>query len=293
MATSPSSRERVPTMGASSVQRSSTEQHDGRLPGVSVNGTFRNRLLAALSADERTLLEPQLEHVTLDRRALLYDPERPIQHVYFLENGIASILSVMLDGGGIETGTIGPEGMIGLPVFHGMDRVAEQAMMQVGGTGHRVPAERFQELAPKLPTLSALLHRFSVYMFTFAAQNSGCNRKHSVDERCAKWLLTVHDRMETDRFELTHDFISQMLGVRRASVTVALGGFERAGLIRATRSQITVANRTGLEGVACECYGVVRAALERALGRPTLSILSELPLSRDGHSTLGDGTPDL
>lgn len=273
------------------MQRSQTGSD--RLPAVGSpdKGAYRNVLLAALPADERALLEPHLEPVTLARRAVLYDPERPIEHVHFIEQGIASLLSVTSDGGAIETGTIGAEGMIGLAVFHGMDRVAEQAMMQVSGAAHRIASPRFRELLPQLPTLSTLLHRFAVYLYTFAAQNSGCNRKHSVDERCAKWLLTVHDRVETDRFDLTHDFISQMLGVRRASVTVTLGGFERAGLIRATRSMIEITNRTGLEGAACECYGVVRAALERSLGVPATSILSRIPLSRDGLSILGDGAP--
>jgi CRP-like cAMP-binding protein len=253
---------------------------------------FRNWLLAALPPEELALAVPRLEPVTLHRRRVLYDPERRIEHVYFLEGGIASILSVMADGSGIESGTIGAEGMVGLPVFHGMDTTAEQAMMQVPAEGFRLSAETFRELLPSLPTLGTLLHRFSVYLFTFAAQNSGCNRKHSVDERCAKWLLTVQDRTRADQFELTHDFISQMLGVRRASVTVTLGAFERAGLICATRSKLMVTNRAGLEEVACECYGVIRAALGRTLGVPATSVLAAIRFSEADHATTaepGDG----
>lgn len=253
---------------------------------------YRNHLLAALPADEIAHLAPHLAPVPLERRRLLYDPERPIEHVYFIEDGIASILSVMADGSGIETGTIGAEGMIGLPVFHGMDRTAEQAMIQVSGAGYRVPSATFRTLLPGLPTLAAMLHRFAVYMFTLAAQSSGCNRKHSVEERCARWLLTVHDRVRVDRFDLTHDFISQMLGVRRASVTVTLGAFERAGMVRATRSRIEITDRAALEAVACECYGVVRAALARALGDTSArSVLREVKVSEGGHATTGDGTP--
>lgn len=252
---------------------------------------YRNVLLAALSPDERAVLVPHLERVPLERRRLLYDPERAIEHVYFLEHGVASILSVMRDGTGIETGMIGVEGMVGLPVFHGMDRTAEQAMMQVPGDGHRVPAVRFQSLLPQLPTLSMQLHRFAVYQFTFAAQNSGCNRRHTVEARCARWLLTVRDRTRSDVFELTHDFIAQMLGVRRASVTVALGVFERAGLIRATRNQVVVTDSAGLEGLCCECLRVIRAALARAMGNPTsVSALVAAPVSVDGRSTIGEPT---
>jgi CRP-like cAMP-binding protein len=253
---------------------------------------YRNHLLATIPEDELARLAPHLEPVPLERRRLLYDPERPIEHVYFIEHGIASILSVMADGSGIETGTIGAEGMIGMPVFHGMDRSAEQAMMQVSGAGHRVPAAAFREVLERAPTLVAMLHRFAVYMFTLAAQNSGCNRKHSVEERCARWLLTVHDRVQVDRFDLTHDFVSQMLGVRRASVTVTLGAFERAGLVRATRSRIEITDRARLGGVACECYGVVRAALERALGDASArSVLRHVRVSDGQHATTGDGTP--
>jgi CRP-like cAMP-binding protein len=253
---------------------------------------FRNHLLASLPDAELARLSPHLEALPLERRRLLYDPERPIEHVYFMEHGIASILSVMGDGSGIETGTIGAEGMIGLPVFHGMDTTAEQAMIQVPGHGLRVPSAAFRALLPELPTLTTMLHRFAVYMFTLAAQNSGCNRKHSVEERCARWLLTVHDRLDVDRFSLTHDFVSQMLGVRRASVTVTLGAFERAGTIRATRSQIEIVDRPRLEDVACECYGVVRAALARAMGDfGASSVLRAVHVSDGRHATTGDGTP--
>lgn len=253
---------------------------------------YRNHLLASLPEPELARIAPHLEPITLERRRLLYDPERPIEHVYFVEHGIASILSVMADGSGIETGTIGAEGMIGLPIFHGVDTTAEQAMIQVPGDGYRVPSATFRALLPALPSLATMLHRFAVYMFTLAAQSSGCNRKHSVEERCARWLLTVHDRVQADRFSLTHDFVSQMLGVRRASVTVTLGAFERAGMIRATRSRIEITDRPALEGVACECYGVVRAALARAMGDlGASSVLRAVHVSDGTHATTGDGTP--
>src|SRR5579885_1427198 len=133
---------------------------------------------------------------------VLYDSNQPLDAVYFIVDGIASVLSVMADGTAVETATIGREGMIGMALFHGVDRTPEQAMMQVSGKGYRIDARTFGELLPKLPALTALLHRFSVVMFTLAAQNSGCNRKHSIEQRCCRWLLMVHERLERDTFDL-------------------------------------------------------------------------------------------
>jgi hypothetical protein len=182
--------------------------------------------------------------------------------------------------------------MIGMAVFHGVDVTPEQAMMQVPGDAHRVRAETFREVLPRMPALDRLLHRFSVYLFTFAAQNSGCNRKHAVEQRCARWLLTVHDRLDSDDIALTHDFMSQMLGVRRASVTDTLAAFEDRGLIRAGRNKITVVDRRGLERTACECYAIIHSTAAQLLeGRPSPSPLDRVETSRDGFSTVGDGTP--
>lgn len=253
---------------------------------------FRNRLLAALPPDELAIVEPHLEHIELERRQLLYDAQVRITHVHFIEHGIASILSVVSDGSAVETATIGNEGMIGMSVFHGVDVTPEQAMVQVPGDAHQVRAEAFRELIPRLPALDRQLHRFAMYMFTLAAQNSGCNRKHAVEQRCARWLLTVHDRMDSDDIGLTHEFVSQMLGVRRASVTDTLAILEERGLIRAGRNKITITDRAGLERASCECYRIIHSAAESMLEeRPSPSPLDRVETSRDGFSTVGDGTP--
>jgi CRP-like cAMP-binding protein len=251
---------------------------------------YANEVLSRLPAQELALLEESLEFLPLPRRALLYDAGKPIEYVHFVETGIASILSVLADGSGVETATIGREGMIGSAIFHGVDRTAEQAMMQVPGTGYRLKSGTFRRLLPRLPGLNALLHRYSVYLFTFTAQNSGCNRRHSIEQRLSRWLLIVQDRMAADEFELTHDFMSQMLGVRRASVTDALSELERRNLIRTRRGFVTIADRGGMESIACECYGVIRDALEAFLQHTGGSTaFADKQLSRDGFSTLGDG----
>ncbi len=272
-------------------QRVRAKEEDAR-QATAREGPFQNQLLAALPPDELARIVPHLERVELERRELLHDALRRITHVQFIEHGIASVLSLLGDGSAVETATIGNEGMIGEAIFHGVDVTPEQAMVQVPGDAHRVRADTFRALIPRLPTLQTLLHRHSVYMFTLAAQNSGCNRKHAVEQRCARWLLIVHDRMDSDDIGLTHDFVSQMLGVRRASVTDTLSALEKRGLIRAGRNRITVTDRAGLERVACECYRIIASAADRMLeGRPTPSPLDRVETSRDGFSTVSDGAP--
>lgn len=253
---------------------------------------YRNRLLAALPSSELDRLSPLLEPIRLERRMVAYDPGRPISHVYFVETGVISIVSLMTDGSAIETATIGDEGMIGLPVFQGVDVVAEQAFVQVPGDGHRMTAESFRRVVASCPVLQRQLNRFAVALFTLAAQHSGCNRMHAIEQRCARWLLTVHDRVGRDEFELTQDFLSQMLGVRRATVSEVASEFQKAGYITYTRGRLTILDRAGLERTACACYEVVRSTFARLLdSRDVHSPLDTLEISEDGKSLAGDGAP--
>jgi CRP-like cAMP-binding protein len=246
-----------------------------------------NRLVAALPEMERELLGASAQLVDLPRKVVLYDANTPIEDVYFLVDGIASVLTVMADGTAVETATIGREGMIGMARFHGVDITAEQAMMQVSGRGYKVDAHTFTELLPKLPALTAILHRFSVVMFTLAAQNSGCNRKHSIEQRCCRWLLMVYERLGRDSFDLTHDFIAQMLGVRRASVTETLGLFERRGLIEMGRGRIRVVDHAGLQACCCECYSIINGTVARLLrGEVTHSPTDSVKTQAHGESIL-------
>ncbi|HEY4303372.1 MAG TPA: Crp/Fnr family transcriptional regulator, partial [Gemmatimonadaceae bacterium] len=223
------------------------------------------------------------------RRDLLFESGKPIEYVYFVVDGIASLVSVMADGSSVETATIGREGMVGLPVFHGVFTTAEQALMQVPGKAYRINAATFAELLPRMPALQRLLHRFSVVMFTLASQNSGCNRKHSIEQRCCRWLLMVADRLDRASFELTHDFVAQMLGVRRASVTEALGALEKRGLIETARGRIKIVDKSGLEGLACECYDVIRGTVERLLERrPINGSYQSARVSDNGKSAIAE-----
>jgi len=252
--------------------------------------SYRNQILAALPRGELSAIESNLERVPLVRRMVAYDPFRPITHVYFVETGVISVVSIMRDRTAIETATIGCEGMIGLPVFLDVDEVAEQAFVQVPGEALRLPAPRFRELAPRLPELSRLLNRYAVALFTLAAQCSGCNRVHTMEQRCARWLLMVHDRMEGDVFELTQDFLSQMLGVRRATVSETASQLQQAGLLTYSRGRVTILDRAALERAACECYGIIQSTFARLLaGRHEPNVLERLALSVDGKTIAGDG----
>lgn len=252
----------------------------------------QNRILAALPPDELERLQPFLERVDLELKRVLIDPNRPIEHVYFVEEGIVSILGVMEDGTAVETATVGSEGMVGMPVFLGTDRMAAQAFTQVSGWGYRLPADALREELARGGALGRLLGLYTQAMITLTSQNSACNRVHSTEQRCARWLLLTADRAGRATFDLTQFFLSQMLGVRRATVTEIAGALQARGLIDYSRGRITVVDRAGLEATSCECYGVIVSEFDRLLGSGTIpSPLDAVEVSQDGISTAGEGAP--
>jgi CRP-like cAMP-binding protein len=253
---------------------------------------YRNWLLRVLPPHEQELLAPHLEPVPLELGRVVAEFNVPIEHVYFPEDGIISSLSVMADGSGVETATIGLEGMSGIAVFHGVEATPEHVFVQVPGKGHRIASHTFRAILPDAPRLTAVLHRYSVALLTLIGQTSGCNRKHSVLRRCARWLLMTHDRVGRDGFELTHHILSQVLGVRRASVTEAALALNEAGAIEYRRGRVTVLDRQALEREACECYGVISSSFDRLLGEGrTPNPLEGVAFSKDGRTIAKDGTP--
>ncbi len=251
----------------------------------------RNRLLAALPAEDFAALAPELERVSLDLRRVVIEVDEPITHVYFPESCVISVLGLTSDGGAVETATIGNEGMSGLPLFLGTDRTAAQAFCQVPGDALRLDADAFRRAATQ-SSLRLLLGRYTQALFTLVGQASACNRLHPARERCARWLLQTHDRVGRDEFGLTQQFLSQMLGVRRATVTEAAGALQAEGLIDYAYGKIVVRDRAGLERAACECYEIVRQEFARLLEqRPARSPLRDVPTSENGFSTAGDGVP--
>ena len=224
-----------------------------------------NRILAILPDADRHRLLPLMERVRLELKHVLYEPNAPVAYVYFPLTGVMSLLTVMDDGSSIEVATVGNEGMVGLPVFLGAGSMPGKALSQIPGDSMRMPAESFRREANAGGALQAILQRYTQGLLNQIAQSAACNRLHPMTERCARWLLMTHDRVGRDEFPLTHEFLSQMLGVRRATVTVATGTLQQAGLIRSRRGSITILDREGLENASCECYRIIREEYDRLL----------------------------
>jgi CRP-like cAMP-binding protein len=225
----------------------------------------RNRILAALPPAELRRVSEELEPFALDLHTVLYEADTPISHVYFPTSGCVSMVNVMQEGA-VEVGTIGFEGFAGLPLLLDDDRMPTRAFVQLTGSSFRMQAAIFQKSLEQNPTFERLLNRHSLALYNQAAQSVACNRLHTLESRCARWLLMTHDRMRLEPFMLTHEFLSYMLGVHRPAVTLAAGVLQRAGLIRYTRGKVSVLDRTGLETVACACYEVTRKNYERLIG---------------------------
>jgi CRP-like cAMP-binding protein len=227
------------------------------------SGLSRNHILATLPGDVAARLASRLDHVALQTGDVLAEPNRPISDVYFPLTMVASMLTVMRDGSSVETGSIGNEGFVGLPIFLGVGSMPARTFTQVPGEAVRMPADAFRaELAATRPFADTVA-RYVQSFFNQVAQSAACNRLHAVDERCARWLLMTHDRVGRDDFILTQEFLSQMLGVRRSGVTVAAATLQHAGFIRYRRGRITMLDREGLEAASCECYEIMKHERDR------------------------------
>ena len=226
----------------------------------------RNRLLRALPPAAYDALRPHLEPLELTMGQVLWRPDGPLHAVYFPQTAVCSLLTPLSDEAAVESATVGYEGMVGVPVVLGAASTHSQALGQVAGRAARVDAGRFREWLATADGALPLLPRYAQALVEQTAQSVACNRKHAMEERCARWLLATRERVGSDRFELTHEFLAAMLGVRRASVTVAAGMLQQAGLITYSRGRVTILDGERLEQASCECYRVVREQHERLLG---------------------------
>ncbi|KYC42421.1 Crp/Fnr family transcriptional regulator [Scytonema hofmannii PCC 7110] len=231
-----------------------------------LNLPIENRLLAALPASEYQRLIPHLDFVTLSLKQVLYESGEPIKHVYFPHQAIVSLVSTQSDGSTVEVGVVGNEGMVGLPVIWGGNTTTTTAFVQIANTAMRMETEHLKTEFNRGASLQSLLLRYTQVLFTQVSQTAVCNRLHTIEERLARWLLIVSDRMPSNTFALTQEFIAQMLGTRRSGVTVAAGTLSKAGIIHYSRGRITILNRSDLEATSCECYHLVKAECERLLG---------------------------
>ncbi|MBE9106568.1 Crp/Fnr family transcriptional regulator [Nostoc cf. edaphicum LEGE 07299] len=225
-----------------------------------------NRLLAALPTSDYERLIPHLKLVSLPTRQVIYEPREPITHVSFPQNAVVSIVTIMEDGSTVEVGIVSNEGMVGIPVILGGNTTTTKAFVQVAGAGMQMDADVFKTEFNRGGAIQKLLLRYVRAIYTELTQSCACNRLHTLEERLARWLLTVSDRFESEDFPLTQEFIAQMLGVRRSGVTVAASTLSRAGMICYQRGQISILNREDLEATSCECYRVIQNEFTRLLG---------------------------
>jgi len=229
------------------------------VPNKSRPPPIQNQLLAALPGEEYGRLLPLLESVTLPFMEVLYEGGKPIQHVYFPNDGLISLLIVMEDGTVREIGVIGNEGMLGAALALGMKTSTTRALIQLPGSAMRLKAGALREQLKRGGALSDVLRRYTHMLFTQVSQSAACVSSHAVDKRLSRWLLMTHDHAPGDEFEMKHEFLATMLGVTRSVVTRAAGHLQKEKMIRYIRGRVNILDRGRLEATACECYGLVKA----------------------------------
>ena len=229
------------------------------------NFQLQNLLLAALPSVDQGLLTPHLGHVELERGRLLYDPGDRIETVYFPHDGVISLMTLMENGAAIESATIGREGALGLSAAVSPRTSLLRAIVQTPTRGVRIGAGQLHEAWEKSPRIRELVDRHAEALFGYAIQSVACNALHSVEARFCRWLLTCHDRISTDTIALTQEFLADMLGVQRTTVTAVARALQEKGAIRYRRGVVDIIDRSILEQLACECYGVIRRTYERLL----------------------------
>jgi CRP-like cAMP-binding protein len=207
-----------------------------------------------------------LKAIPLKFRVTLHEPGDVMPYVYFPNTGVISTLTVLRDGSAVEIATIGNEGMADVSAYLGLEKSDSWLLVQVPGTAMRMESGRFREHVEQIPVLRALLGYYAISMLALVAQSAACNRMHPMVQRCARWLLMTHDRVDAATFPMTHDFLATMLGVRRPSVSVAAKALQDAGCISYHRGRVTVLDRPGLEAASCECYGLIRERFDRLPG---------------------------
>jgi CRP-like cAMP-binding protein len=229
------------------------------------HNAIKNRLLTALPQGDLDQFYSNLHPVALSQRQILHAAGAPIEDVYFVEEGLGSVLTSMANGTMIEVGMTGVEGVIGISALLGAEASAQIALVQIPGTAHRMSASRCKSIFDRTAAFRKIALRFAEAMLNLSAQTAACNRLHSVEQRCARWLLMARDRIGSDIMPMTHEFLASMLGVRWAGVTTTAGDLQRSGLIRYHHGQLTIIDRDGLEASACECYLIDHDQLDRLL----------------------------
>jgi CRP-like cAMP-binding protein len=225
-----------------------------------------NRFLAALPSADLALLSPHLRDVPLERGAVLHEPGDELEHVYFPHSGMVSLVVVMLNGASVETATLGRAGIVGAAAGLGSRCAQGRAVVQLPGEAARLAADRFHAAVNESQAIHDLVVRYNDALIMQIQQSVACNALHTLDARLARWLLQTHDCLDGQPIPLTQDFLAQMLGVRRTTVTLTARLLQGAGMIQYSRGVVRIVDRARLEQTACECYATVRGHLDKVLG---------------------------
>jgi CRP-like cAMP-binding protein len=225
----------------------------------------RNRLLAALRPAEIGLLQPLLKEVPLEQGVLLHEQGEPIDRIYFPHSGMISLLAVMEQGNAVETATVGREGAVGAMSGLGPRKAFTRAVVQMPGFASQIGTGRFQSIVAQSPAIREIIVHHNEVLLAQVQQSAACNALHEAEARFCRWLLQSRDRSDSDIVPITQEFLAQMLGVRRTTVTLVAQSLQDAGLLRYRRGRVEIVNREGLEARACECYRVVRREIEQYL----------------------------
>jgi len=226
----------------------------------------QNRLLEMMPSSDLAMLRPHLHEVRLDYRMPLCEANEPIRDVYFPISGVASLVNIMADGFATEVGTIGNEGLVGIPIVLGDTVGPTNVYIQVPGVGLRLKASILKDLLERSTASRTLMLHYVHAFFNQVAQSAACNIAHKVEQRCCRWLLMTHDRMQSDNFLLTQEFLAMMLGVKRAAVSPVAQNLKAQKLIQYSRGHASILDRVGLERHSCECYSVSKGEFDRLLG---------------------------
>jgi CRP-like cAMP-binding protein len=226
---------------------------------------MKNKLLSKIPSKELDRLLPHLLEMELPYMKVLSEVDEKIEYAYFVTGGVVSMVNEPDNGDIVEIATIGNEGMAGFPILLGTPSMPSRVLVQVVGSGLRIRGSDLLECLRVTPVLHRLLMRYVMAVMNQIAQSTSCNRLHEVQERCARWLLHTHDRVDGNSFALTQEFLGQMLGVHRPTVTIAARMLQQAGLIRYTRGNIEIIDRSGLEMASCNCYRLIVDQYKRLL----------------------------
>ena len=231
----------------------------------SASSARRNRLLAALSSLDQSLLDPHLETLPIKQGTLLQEAGEPVDQVYFPQEGMVSLLAIMNDGRAIETATVGNEGAVGAMSGFGTRLGFTRAVVQATTIASRISSREFRNAVQASASLRDLMVAYNEVLLAQVQQTAACNALHAMDARLARWLLQTRDRTDSDTLPLTQEFLSEMLGVQRTTVNLVINQLEETGVVQHRRGRIEIVDRKGLEDVACECYAIVRTQLTAAL----------------------------